>query len=87
LVFAALCLEVRRQLRLPAFKNKPTSALIVLKEFIKTKRALKGMTAEDVANLPSLKDERVMKGQRLLELMSTSSLMTQPTVYVSSVMV
>jgi hypothetical protein len=77
-------LEVRRQLGLPAFKNKPTSTLIVLKEFIKTKRALKGMTTEDVANLPSLTDECVIKGQRLLELMSTSSFMTQPTVYVSS---
>ena len=86
LAFAALCLEVRKQLGLPVFKNKPASTLTVIKELIKTKHALKGMTAEDVVNLSPLTDERIIKGQRLLELMCTSSFMTQPSVYVSFVM-
>ena len=86
LAFAALCLEVRKQLGLPVFKNKPASTLTIIKELIKTKHALKGMTAEDVVNLSPLTDERIIKGQRLLELMCTSSFMTQPSVYVSFVM-
>ena len=84
MAFAALCLKVRKQLGLPVFKNKPASTLTVIKELIKTKHALKGMTAEDVVSLPPLTDERVIKGQRLLELMGASAFMTQPSVYVSS---
>ncbi len=79
-------MEVYRQLGLPVFKNKPASTLTLKKELIKTKRAVKGMTAEDIASLPLLTDERVIKGQRLLELMLTSSFMSQSTVYVSSLM-
>lgn len=63
----------RQQLGLPILKNKPASPLIIIKEFIKTKRALGNKTAEDIASLPELTDDRIIMGQRMLELACTSS--------------
>ena len=63
----------RKQLGLPTIKNKPVSELMIMKEFIKTKRALGNMTAEDIASLPELTDDRFIKGQRMLELAVTSA--------------
>ena len=54
--------EFRRQLGLPTFKNKPVNKLIIIKEFIKTKRALGCMKAEDIASLPELTDSRIIFG-------------------------
>lgn len=62
--------EFRRQLDLPTFTNKPVNKLIIIKEYIKTKRALGSMKAEDIANLPELTDSRIMMGQMMLELAS-----------------
>lgn len=63
--------EFRHQLDLPTFKNKPVNKLIIIKEYIKTKRALGSMKAEDIANLPELTDSRIMMGQMMLDLAST----------------
>lgn len=65
--------EFRRQLGLPTFQNKPINKLIIVKEFIKTKRALGRMKAEDIANLPELTDSRIIMSQRMLELASTAA--------------
>ena len=46
---------------------------MIMKELIKTKRALGNMTAEDIASLPELTDDKIIKGQRMLELAANSS--------------
>ena len=43
-------IDFRRQLGLPTLKNKPVNTLTIIKEFIKTKRALGKRTAEDLMN-------------------------------------
>lgn len=58
-------IDFRRQLGLPTLKNKPVNTLTIIKEFIKTKRALGKRTAED--------DERIVMGQRMLELSASAS--------------
>jgi len=63
----------RKQLGLPTIKKKPVGKLMIMKEFIKTKRALGNMTAEDIASLPELTDDRIIKGQRMLEIAGTSA--------------
>ena len=52
--------DFRRQLRLKCFKNKPVSTATVLIEYMKTNRALGARTAEDIASLPPIQDERVL---------------------------
>ncbi|KAL9186731.1 hypothetical protein ACHAXT_005969 [Thalassiosira profunda] len=74
-------LDFRRQLGLKSFKNKPASTVTVLAAFFKTNRALGARTAEDIASLPPLEDERIMMGQRMLELLLASSYMAQQTIY------
>jgi len=64
--------EFRSKLGLPTFKNKPVNSFVIIKEFIKTKRTLGSRKAEDIASLPELTDGRIMMGQRMLELASTS---------------
>ena len=71
----------RQQLGLPILKNKPASPLIIVKEFVKTKNALGKRTAEDIASLPDLTDDRIIMGQRMLELACTSSFQVQPTMF------
>ena len=67
-------IDVRRQLGLSTFKNKPAHTLIIIKEFIKTKRVVGSRTAEEIANLPEMTNKRVAMGQRMLELLLTSSI-------------
>jgi len=71
----------RQQLGLPILKNKPASPLIIVKEFIKTKNALGKRTAEDIASLPDLTDDRIIMGQRMLELACTSSFQVRVRVW------
>jgi len=68
----SVALEVRRQL---GFKSIPTkvSKLTVIREFHKTKKAVQGRSAEELAALPKLTDQRVAMGQRMLELLCTST--------------
>ena len=68
-----IALDFREQLGLPTIKNEPASKLVIIKEFIKTSRALGNKTAEDIASLPNLTDDRVIMGQRMLELLCTST--------------
>ena len=58
----------RKQLGLPTFKNKSISKLLILKEVMKTNRALSNKTAEEISRLPLLTDNRIIMGQRMLEL-------------------
>ena len=70
-----LAIDVRKQLGLKTPPNKPASKLTILKEYIKTSRVLGSMTAEEIASLPKLTDQRIIMGQRMLELMITSTFM------------
>ena len=74
-------MDVRRQLGLSAPPNKPTSTLTVVKEYIKTNRAVKGRTAEELVALPELKDESIIMGQRMLELLMSACYQGQPTLF------
>jgi predicted ATPase len=73
--------DFRKQIGLPTLKNKQISPLIVLKEFLKTNRAMGKRSAEDIASLPELTEERVEMGQRMLELAANTSFIAQPTVF------
>ena len=77
----SLGLDVRRQLGFPIIHHKPVSTLKVLLRFIKTNRALGNRSAEELAGLPELTDERVIMGQRMLELLLTSCYQVQPTLF------
>jgi len=61
-------LSFRKQLGLPTFKNKPISKLVILKEVMKTIRALGNKTTEEISSLPLMTDNRIIMGQRMLEL-------------------
>lgn len=74
-------IEVRRQLGLPTPANKPASLLVVVREYIKTVRALGKKSPEQLASLPKLEDERRIMGMRMLELFLTAAYMSQPTVF------
>eukprot|EP00985_Skeletonema_marinoi_P004402 scaffold1921_cov140-Skeletonema_marinoi.AAC.10 len=60
-------LDFRRQLGLPTLQKKPASTFTIIREYIRVKRLLKNKTAEDIANLPELDDERYEMGQRMNE--------------------
>ena len=61
-------LRFRKQLGLPIFKNKKhISKVTILKEVIKTNRALGNKTAEEISSLPLLTDNRIIMGQKMLE--------------------
>ena len=77
----SIAFDFRRQLGLPSLKNKAVNPLIIVKEFIKLMRALCNRTAEDIASLPELADDRIIMGQRMLELLSTSSLQVSDIMY------
>ena len=74
-------IEVRRQLGLATPPNKPVSKITVMKEYVKTTRALKNRSANELADLPDLTHERTIMGQRLLELMLTSTYHAQPSLF------
>mmetsp|Transcript_39577 Transcript_39577/g.95158 ORF Transcript_39577/g.95158 Transcript_39577/m.95158 type:complete len:1108 (-) Transcript_39577:206-3529(-) len=73
-------LEVRRRLGFKAIPTKP-SLLAILWEFRKTNKAFAGRSAEELASLPKLTDEKVIMGQRMLELLGTSSFQANQDMY------
>jgi len=75
----AVALDFRRQLGLPTPKRKPASTFSILKNFMKVKRMLKNKSAEDIANLPELDDERQAMGQRLNELLVVDLFQCEPS--------
>ena len=68
----ALGIDVRKQLGLKTPKDKKASALSILKGYMKTSWLLGNRSAEELANLPELTNERIIMGQRILELMEIS---------------
>jgi len=74
----SLGLDVRKQLGLstPSYNrvtnNKVVSTMMILKRYGEISRKLDNRTAEELANLPELQDERIIMGQRMLELLLTS---------------
>jgi len=70
-------MHVRRELGLPAPANKSYSKLVVAKELLRTNRILKRYTAEDIAALPKLSDDRIILGQRLFDLIYTAVFLDQ----------
>eukprot|EP00984_Skeletonema_dohrnii_P034985 scaffold34589_cov163-Skeletonema_dohrnii-CCMP3373.AAC.2 len=72
-------LDFNRQLGLPTPKKKPVSTFIIIREYIRVKRLLKNKTAEDIANLPELEDERYEMGQRMNEHLATCIYHVEPT--------
>lgn len=74
-------IEVRRQLGLSTPANKPASTLIVLKEYFKTSRVVGNRTPEELASLPELQNQKIIMGQRMLELLTTSTYLSQPKMY------
>ena len=74
-------LDFRRQLGLPTPQKKPASKFTIFREYIQVKKLLKNKTAEDIANLPELDDERYEMGQRMNEHLATSVYLLDPTMY------
>ena len=72
-------LDFRRQLGLPTQQRKPVSNFIILREYLRVMRLLKRMTAEDIAALPEIEDERQAIGQQMYELLATSISEVEPT--------
>ena len=68
----ALGIDVRKQLGLKTPKDKKTSVFTILKGYLKTNWLLGNRSAEELANLPELRNERFIMGQRILELMEIS---------------
>jgi len=73
------CFEVLKQLGFQTRANKPASTFAIWKEYHKTNRMINGLSAEEIAELPELKDETVVMGQRLLEFLQLCTLQAQPT--------
>ncbi|KAL9182970.1 hypothetical protein ACHAXT_004249 [Thalassiosira profunda] len=76
----ALGLDLRKELGFKAIPTKPTT-FTVLKEFFKTNRAIKGLSAEELASLPTCTDERAIIGQRMLELLTPPVYQANPPMY------
>jgi predicted ATPase len=74
-------LDFRRQLGLPTPQKKPASKFTIAREYIRVNKLLKNKTAEDIANLPGLDDERYGMGQRMNEHLATSVYLVNPTMY------
>ena len=74
-------IEVRKSLGLRTPPNKHASLITVLKEFIKTSRAVGQRSAEDIASLPELRDDRIIMGQKVLENLLVPSYQVQPTMF------
>ena len=67
--------DVRRKLGMSNLSNitsKKVSILSILVGYARTCRALRNHTAEELANLPPLTDEKIIMGQRMLELIEMS---------------
>jgi len=70
-------LDFIRQLGLPAPQKKPASTIV--REFLKVKKLLKNKTAEDIADLPELGDQRYEMWQRMNEHLASSIFHVEPT--------
>ena len=83
----SLGLDVRNQLGLSipsynwATNNKIISTMMILWKYMETSRKLGNRTAEELANLPELQDERIIMGQRMLELLLTSCWTVNPNLF------
>jgi len=83
----SLGLDVRKQLGLStpsynrATNNRMISTIMILWRYMDTTRRLGKRTSEELANLPDLQDERIIMGQRMLELLLTSCYQVQPTLF------
>ena len=76
----SLALELRKELQFKPIPLHP-SMFTIIKEYIQTKRALKNRSAEDLVSLPDLTDERVVIGQRMLDLLATCAYQANPQMY------
>eukprot|EP00985_Skeletonema_marinoi_P030034 scaffold30138_cov131-Skeletonema_marinoi.AAC.1 len=72
-------LDFNRQLGLPTRKKKSASTFTIIREFIRVKRLLKNKTAEDIANLPRLDDERYEMWRRMNEHIVSCIVHVEPT--------
>ena len=54
---------------------------IVVKKFMITMKELGERTAEDIADMPALTEQRVEMGQKMLELAANISFIAQPSLY------
>jgi len=73
--------DFRRQLGLPTIKNKPAHTFTIIREFVKTNHAIGKRTAEEIASMPPVTDDRIIMGQRMLELCAGSCYQVQPTIF------
>jgi len=70
---------VRQKLDLPA---PPTDQpLAVQNEFARTMELVANRSAEEIADLPELKEERIIMGQRMLETLLESTYTAKPSMY------
>ena len=76
----ALGLNLRKEVGFKAIPTKPT-LFTVLKEYFKTNRAIGGRSAEELASLPTLTDERSTIGQRLVELLIPCVYQANPAMF------
>eukprot|EP00984_Skeletonema_dohrnii_P035974 scaffold36415_cov316-Skeletonema_dohrnii-CCMP3373.AAC.1 len=74
-------LDFNRELGLPTPQKKPASTFTIIREYIRVKRLLKNKTAEDIANLPELDDERYEMGQRMNEHLAHCIYQIEPTMF------
>jgi len=72
-------LEFRRQLGLPTPQRKPANKFTIIREYIRVNRLLKNKSAEDIANLPVLDDERYDMGNRMNEHLAACVYLVEPT--------
>ena len=76
-----IAFDFRKQLGLPTLRNKPAHPFTIIKEFMKTNRAIGKRTAEEIANMPPVTDDRIIMGQKMLELSANSCYQVQPTIF------
>ncbi len=74
-----VALDFRRQLGLPTLKKKPASKFVIIRDYIRVRKLLKNKTAEDIANLPGVIDERYEMGQRMNQYIGESISQIEPT--------
>jgi predicted ATPase len=74
-------LDFRRQLGLPTPQKKPASKFTIMRGYIRVQRLLKNKTAEDIANLHELDDERHEMGQRMNEHLALCVFHVEPTMF------
>ncbi len=76
-----VALDFRRQLGLPTLKKRPASKFTIIREYIRVKRLLKNKTAEDIADLSSLDDERYGMGQIMNLRITACCYQVEPTTF------